>query len=70
MDRQGGQRFWNSVQKGVDIQVENLKPYAITWWDLEKVLKGLALECWLQTCVFEFSVPSGIRIGRGALYKA
>lgn len=70
MDKYGGQRFWNSVQKGVDLRVENIKPYAIRWGDLKNLLKGLTQECWLQTCVFEFSVASGTRIGGGALYKA
>lgn len=70
MDKEGGQSFRNSVHKGVDIRVNNLKPYAITWRDLEDLMKGLRDECFLQTCEFEFSIGNGMRIGGGALYKA
>lgn len=67
MDSQGGQSFRNSVHKGVDLKVFNLKPYAITWGDMFDLVKGLREECWLQTCEFEFSIGSGLRIGGGGV---
>ncbi|KAL8822280.1 MAG: hypothetical protein Q9191_006983, partial [Dirinaria sp. TL-2023a] len=69
MDGGGAQRFWNSGHNGIDLQVENVRPYSITWGDMQALLRGLEMACWLQLCRFEFANESGTRIGSGSSYK-
>ena len=72
MSRTGQQIFKNSVHNGVELQLNNLLPYAITWGDVKSVLLGLLglNDCLEWLCDFEFSVDSGVRIGKGALRKS
>ena len=75
MDNTGSQRFYSQgregqVPNGVDIEVTNIKPYAITWGEMEDLSWGLAVWCHTNLCEFEFGVPSGTRIGRGRVYSA
>lgn len=70
IDSSGTQRFANSVHNGIDIQIMNLEHYMITWGDLRDALKGLAKECRVHLCKFEFSVVNGVRIGGGRISKA
>ena len=69
MDSSGTQTFRNSLHNGVDIEVNNLKPYAISWGDMRDLIKGLEWRCNLQLCTFEFSTGSGTKIGGGKIYK-
>lgn len=69
-DGNGAQNFLNSLHNGIDLQIENIQPYTITWGDTRDVLWGLELTCCLQLCRFEFSVESGTRIGKGLFSKA
>lgn len=70
LDADGNQAFHNHVRDGkIDIRVENIKPYAMTWKDMSDLVLGLKQECWLQLCAFEFALGNGVRIGKGALYS-
>ena len=65
----GNQQFINNVHNGLEILVQNIVPYLITWGDTLGVLRGLRqiYQVSFELVDFEVSVPSGIRIGKGKI---
>ena len=75
-DGSGSQRFFSigrdpntRIPNGIVMEVVNIKPYLLTWNNVDTLMWGLLLECEWALCDFEFSV-SGRRIGKGRIYKA
>ena len=73
----GVQKFRNTVNNGIAIEIGNLSPdFLIEWSDLEDVMKGLEHGpgslgdvCSETLCEFEFSLGHGGRVGWGRTFR-
>ena len=65
----GDQRFLHSIHNGLEIEVENYRPYKLTWGDVRDVVGGVREFCGERLCEFEVCLGSGVVIGVGRLGK-
>ena len=67
----GDQRFVNNIHNGLEVVVQNIKPYAISWMDLSDIMRGICYFCFGrghgELCAFEVERSGGNRIARGRL---
>jgi len=66
---EGEQSFRNSIPGGLNLEVSNLIPWALTWGDMRDLLMGLEEWCSYMTCRFQFSVGrGGVKFGQGQIF--